>query len=139
MKPALEGKQLAGSFRYLGKLGLKELRACARAVDIYLLPSLWENCPYSCLEAMASGRAIVCSDQGGMPELIEDGVTGLLATSEDPPSYSEQLTRLIENSTLRHTLGAAARCFVEGNLMDTRIADLSADTYRRCIPDIQIG
>lgn len=132
LKPALEGKQLAGAFRYLGKLSLHELRACTRAVDIYLLPSLWENCPYSCLEAMASGRAIVCSDQGGMPELIEHGVTGLLATSEDPSSYAKQLVRFIEDSALRQTLGAAARNRVEENFMDTRIAKVSADVYRRC-------
>ena len=139
LKPALEGKQLAGAFRYLGKLGFKELRACARAVDIYLLPSLWENCPYSCLEAMASGRAIVCSDQGGMPELVEHGVTGLLATSEDPASYVEQLNRLIEDPALRQTLGVAARRSVEENFMDTHIAELTVDAYRRCIPQMQIG
>ncbi len=98
LKPALEGKQLAGSFRYLGKLGLQELRACARAVDIYLLPSIWENCPYSCLEAMASGRAIVCSDQGGMPELIEDGVNGLLAKSGVPESYSGAVEQVYRRS-----------------------------------------
>ena len=135
LKPALEGKNLAGSFRYLGKLGLKELRACARAVDIYLLPSLWENCPYSCLEAMASGRAIVCSDQGGMPELIEHGITGLLATSEDPASYSEQLSRLIESPALRQTLGVAARRSVEQNCIDTHIAEVTTDAYRACVTD----
>jgi len=129
LKPALEGKQLAGSFRYLGKLGLQELRACARAVDIYLLPSIWENCPYSCLEAMASGRAIVCSDQGGMPELIEDGVTGLLARSGVAESYSNQLSRLIQDPDLRTTLGSAARRSVEEKFTDTHIAQLSVDAY----------
>jgi glycosyltransferase involved in cell wall biosynthesis len=133
LKPALEGKHLLGSFHYLGKLNFKELRACARAVDIYLLPSLWENCPYSCLEAMASGRAIVCSDQGGMPELIQDGVTGLLAESEVPASYSAQLSRLIDSPELRQTLGDAARKSVEENLTDTRIARQTVDVYRRCI------
>lgn len=133
LKPALEGKQLAGSFKYLGKLGFKELRACARAVDIYLLPSLWENCPYSCLEAMASGRAIVCSDQGGMPELIADGVTGLLAKSEHPASYIAQLELLIDDPALRHSLGAAARTAVEVNFTDTCIAEVTTNAYEICI------
>lgn len=129
LKPALEGKKLTGSFRYLGKLGLQELRACARAVDIYLLPSIWENCPYSCLEAMASGRAIVCSDQGGMPELIEDGVNGLLANSGVPASYTAQLSRLIENPNLRVALGAAARRSVEERFTDTHTAQLAVGAY----------
>ena len=133
LKPALEGKQLFGSFRYLGKLDFKQLRAAARAVDIYLLPSLWENCPYSCLEAMASGRAIVCSDQGGMPELIQHGISGLLAQSEIPASYVAQLSRLIEDPNLRRTLGAAARTSVEQNFTDTTIAERTVDAYRKCL------
>lgn len=136
LKPALEGKQLAGSFRYLGKLGLQELRACARAVDIYLLPSLWENCPYSCLEAMASGRAIVCSDQGGMPELIQDGVNGLLARSGVPESYSAQLEKLIDDPDLRKALGSAARQSVEEQFTDTHIAQLAVATYVQCITQV---
>ena len=139
LKPTLEGKQLAGSFRYLGKLGLTELRDCARAVDIYLLPSLWENCPYSCLEAMASGRAIVCSDQGGMPELIDHGFTGLLATSQDPASYAQHLIQLIESSALRQTLGEAARRSVEMRFADTHIAEVTAEVYRRSISVAQPG
>jgi glycogen(starch) synthase len=137
LKPALEGKQLMGSFRYLGKLGLKELRACARAVDIYLLPSLWENCPYSCLEAMASGRAIVCSDQGGMPELIQDGENGLLAKSGVPESYSAQLHRLIDDPELRLALGAAARRSVEERFTDIQIAGLTVDAYQACISQVR--
>lgn len=133
LKPALEGKNLLGSFHYLGKLNFKELRACARAVDIYLLPSLWENCPYSCLEAMASARAIVCSNQGGMPELVQDGLNGLLAESGVPESYSAQLTRLIEDPALRLKLGAAARLSVEQNFTDMHIAAATVEAYKRCI------
>jgi glycogen(starch) synthase len=139
LKPALEGKKLKGSFRYLGKLGLKELRACARAVDIYLLPSLWENCPYSCLEAMASGRAVVSSDQGGMPELIQDGTNGLLAKSGAAQSYAAQLQRLIVDPDLRKALGAGARRSVEERFTDTHIASLTVDAYCRCIGQIENG
>ena len=139
LKPALEGKELAGSFRYLGKLGLQELRACARAVDIYLLPSIWENCPYSCLEAMASGRAIVCSDQGGMPELIDDGINGLLAQSGVASSYAAQLVRVIEDRDLRKRLGTEARRSVEENFTDRRIAQLSVEAYIGCIAEVRRG
>lgn len=66
--PSLREKGLHGSVRYLGKLNLQQLRSCARAVDIYLSPSLWENCPYACLEALAAGRAIVASAQGSIQD-----------------------------------------------------------------------
>jgi glycosyltransferase involved in cell wall biosynthesis len=132
MLPSLAGKQLLGSVRYLGKLPLDQLRACARAVDIYLLPSLWENCPYSCLEAMASARAVVCARQGGMPELIQHGVNGLLATAESPESFAAQLELLIDDEALRRSLGVAAREAVEQHFRDTQIATRTLQIYERC-------
>jgi glycosyltransferase involved in cell wall biosynthesis len=131
--PLLAGKKLAGSIRYLGKLDFQELRACARAVDIYLLPSLWENCPYSCLEAMAAGRAIVCSDQGGMPELIEHGANGLVAGTGSPESFAAQLQRLIDDRELRQALGFAARQTIERRFTDETIAAQTVSQYRRLL------
>ena len=132
LEPALRGKRLLGSFHYLGKLGLDDLRACARAIDIFLLPSLWENCPYSCLEAMASGRAIVASDQGGMPELLQHGVNGLLAVSGSPHSYVVQLQTLIDDPMLRERIAAGARDTIEQRYTDTQIARQTEAIYLRC-------
>jgi len=131
--PSLSEKGLRGSVRYLGKLRLQELRACARAVDIYLLPSLWENMPYACLEAMAAGRAVVTSCQGGMPELIVDEENGLLAELGSSDSFSRQLHRLIEDPALRSRLGIAARRTIECDFADGHIAELSVEVYKRCI------
>jgi glycosyltransferase involved in cell wall biosynthesis len=78
---------------------------------------------------MAAGRAIVSSDQGGMPELISDGENGLLARSEDAASYISQLERLIEDEALRKRLGSAARRTIEKSFTDVHIARLSADYY----------
>ena len=129
--PSLQEKELLGSFRYLGKLNLEQIRSCARAVDIYLLPSLWENCPYSCLEAMAAGRAIVCSDQGGLPELIQHGTNGLLAQTGSPESFAAQLETLIDNEPLRRALGNAARRTVEQRYSDMHIAGITGEVYRQ--------
>lgn len=131
--PSLSGKQLRGSVRYVGKLNFQELRACARAVDIFLLPSLWENCPYSCLEAMAAGRAIVSSDQGGMPELIQHNINGLLAQTGSPESFVTCLGRLIDDPALRERLGTAARKTIEACYTDIQIASLTEGVYRQCL------
>ena len=80
---------------------------------------------------MAAGKAIVCSDQGGMPELIAHGENGLLARCGDAASFVEQLDRLIEDDRLRATLGAAARRVVETRLTDVHIARRSVDYYKR--------
>ena len=131
--PRVRSGRLKGSLHYLGKLELADVRACLMAADIFLIPSLWENCPYACLEAMAAGCAIVSTDHGGMPELIEDGQNGLLARSGEAASYITALERLIEDAPLRACLGAAARRRVEESLTDVHIARRSEEYYRDCL------
>lgn len=131
--PSLANQGLRGSVHYVGKLDLMEIRSLARTADIVLLPSLWENCPYSCLEAMAAGRAVVSSDQGGMPELIRDGQNGLLARCGVPESFAAQLDTLVKDAALRRRLGAAARRSVEQSHTDNRIARLSTEVYEKCV------
>ena len=131
--PEVASRPLRGSIHYLGDLSLTAVRSCVRQTDIFLSPSLWENCPYSCLEAMAAGRPIVCSDQGGMPELIRDGVNGLLARTGDASSFVRQLERLIEDRPLADRLGAAARRTIEESFTDVGVARSSAAFYRECL------
>jgi glycosyltransferase involved in cell wall biosynthesis len=131
--PYWKTKRFRGSVHYLGKLDLATVRSCLRQADIFLLPSLWENCPYSCLEAMAAGRAIISSDQGGMTELIRDKENGVLARSGDPASYIAGLERLIEDEQLRERLGAAARQTIKETYSDIEVARRSVDYYRECL------
>jgi len=127
--PFVEQQGLRGRFHYLGKLNLPEVRAVLKHIDIFLIPSLWENCPYSCIEAMSASRAIVSSDCGGMPELIEDGVNGILARSNEATSFIAGLERAIEDPALRERLGTAARNVVEDRLTDVKIAARSVEVY----------
>jgi glycogen(starch) synthase len=127
------GSEMRGSVHYVGKLPLDELRSLIRVADIMMLPSLWENCPYSCLEAMAAGRAIVASDQGGLPELIRHGHNGMLATTDQPESFATHLKTLIDAESLRRQLGNCARRTVEDRYTDSYVAQLSVDAYAGCI------
>jgi len=127
--PALGARRLKGSIHCLGALGMAQVRQLVRSADIFLLPSLWENCPYSCLEAMAAGRAIVAADQGGMPELIQDGANGLLGTLGDAASFVRQIGRLLEDDGLRARLGAAARLTVQQRHAAVDVARETAALY----------
>lgn len=135
--PHLGSRPLRGSVRYLGKLDAPDVRSCLRQADIFLIPSLWENCPYACLEAMAAGRGIVSSDAGGLPELIHDGINGLLAPSGDVGAFVRCLERLIEDRDLRERLGAAARRTVDDFHTDVGIAEASLAYYRECVGGIR--
>ena len=137
--PWVKDNQLQSRFFYLGQLGLPEVRACLKASSIFLIPSLWENCPYSCLEAMTAGRAIVSSDCGGMPELIEHERTGVLARNGDPESFVHALQRMIEDDRLRERCGAAARAEVEKRLTDVAIGRRSVDIYQAFLDKRPLG
>jgi len=82
---------------------------------------------------MAAGRAIVASDAGGLPELIEDGANELLAKSEDAPAFVRQIERLLEDASLRDRLGYVARRTVEERYTDVCIAQQSLDHYRHAL------
>jgi glycosyltransferase involved in cell wall biosynthesis len=127
--PWVKDHGLQSRFFYLGHVDLPAVRALLKKSSIFLIPSLWENCPYSCLEAMTAARMIVSSDCGGMPELIEDHRTGLLARNGDPASFVKALQEAIEDDRLRERCGAAARSELEKRLTDTAIAKQSVAIY----------
>jgi glycosyltransferase involved in cell wall biosynthesis len=72
-----------------------------------------EGIPVVLMEAMASGVPVIASDLSGIPELVEDDVTGLLAPPRDSTAIAAALGRLHGDETLRRRLGAAGRERVE--------------------------
>jgi glycosyltransferase involved in cell wall biosynthesis len=97
----------AGSVELLGER--TDVLAQLAASDIFVLWSNSEGMPMSVAEAMAVGLPIVASAVGGIPELVEDGVTGVLVAKGDEAALSTALNRLLEDPELRHGLGAAGR------------------------------
>jgi glycosyltransferase involved in cell wall biosynthesis len=84
------------------------LRECASA-DIFVLSSQWEGCPNVVLEAMACGVPVVATAVGGVPELVEDGVSGVLVPPRDPRALADGLASLILDRGRRTEMGEAAR------------------------------
>jgi glycosyltransferase involved in cell wall biosynthesis len=96
-----------GRVRFLGvRAGVAELLS---ACDIFALASDWEGCPLAVLEAMAAGLPVVATAVGGVPELVEDGVTGILAPRGDLRALGSALENLAGNPQLRIEMGQAAR------------------------------
>jgi glycosyltransferase involved in cell wall biosynthesis len=127
--PALRDRGLADRCHHVGALDLAEVRALLRTADAFLLSSIWESCPYSCLEAMSAGVPVVSSDCGGMPELVTDGETGLLASNGDPDSFVEALTRLLSDESSAQIMGRSARRRVEREYTAEATARRSLEVY----------
>lgn len=83
-----------------------------RNFDIFVLPSFSEALSNSIMEAMACECAVIASDVGGNPELIEHGVRGLLFESRKAAALAESLTKLIEDEALRRSLAGAGERFI---------------------------
>ncbi len=81
------------------------LRACAVIVH----PSRMEAMPLAILEAMAAGKPIVATAVGGIPSLIEDGVSGVLTRADDAHALAEGIRRMLNDLSLRRSAGVAAR------------------------------
>jgi glycosyltransferase involved in cell wall biosynthesis len=77
--------------------------------DIFVFPSLMEGLPSVLLEAMAGGMPVITANTCGMPDVVQDGVNGLLVPPADAVALENAIERLAESEPLRHKLGSAAR------------------------------
>lgn len=99
----------------LGARPRAEVAAEMRAADAVLLPSILgrrgdrEGIPVALMEAMATGRPVVSSRQSGIPELVEDGVEGLLCPPGDAVALADALDRLAGDADLCRRMGVAGR------------------------------
>ena len=86
------------------------------AFDVFVLPSVLEGFGLVLLEAMALGKAVVASRVGGIPEIVRDGITGLLVPPRDSSQLASAILTLLRDPSLRKTMGEAgqqrvAACF----------------------------
>ncbi len=98
--------------------------------QIYAFPSLWEGLPYALLEAMRAGLAIISTDVGGIPEAIDDGVTGLLVPPASTEALASAIGRLLIDPGLREKLGSAARRRFETDFSLAAMQDAAVRVFK---------
>ena len=95
---------------WLGKVAVTAMPELLLAADIVCCPSVvQEGLATINLEAAAAGKPVVSSRVGGIPEIVEDGVTGLLVPPADDAALAQALSRLQNDASLRRRMGATAR------------------------------
>lgn len=129
-----ERHQFRDKVVFKGHVQRESLPAVYNAMDICVVPSKeFENFPYSCLEPMACGRAVVASRCGGLPEMLQNGVHGLLVPPGHSDALADALLQLVTNHQLRLTLGANARRHAEKFFARETIARQTLEVYRKAI------
>lgn len=101
--------------------------------DLFVLASRWEGIPVVVLEAMAARVPVVATAVGGTPEVVEEGVTGLLAPAEDAAALAAAMVRLAGDEALRTRLVQAAFDSVEQDFSTARAADIYEELYLKLL------
>lgn len=89
------------------------LRALYAACDLFVLPTRADMSSWAALEAMATGRPVIATNLGGIPDIVDDGITGFLVQNGDISTLAQRLQQLIDSPDLRRNMGIAGRRRVE--------------------------
>jgi len=106
----IQANDLERHFTYVGYVGEEEKRTeYFRNCDIYIFPTLRDVFGLVLLHAMAEGRPIVASEEGAIPEIVDDGQTGFLFSKGDDKALAEKILFLIKDPNLRLAMGEKGR------------------------------
>lgn len=117
---------------FLGPVDHDDVPALLARASVCAYPSHMEAMPLAWLEGLAMGRAVVAGDIGPAPEVVEDGVTGVLCDPHDPAAIAEAVIGLLDDPARRARLGAAARARTEAASSITALVRRNEAWYERC-------
>jgi glycosyltransferase involved in cell wall biosynthesis len=108
-----------------------DVLGCLKAFDLFVMSSVTEGLGTSLLDAMAASRPIVATAAGGIPEIVEDGVNGLLVPPRDHHALADAIVRALEDRVLRQRMGAAGWERVNERFTVDRMVNATAAVYER--------
>ncbi len=108
-----------------------DVLGCIKGFDLFVMSSVTEGLGTSLLDAMACSRPIVATRAGGIPEIVEDGVNGLLVPPRDHPALATAIVRALKDGDLRRRMGEAGFARVRERFTVERMVEKTVDVYRR--------
>jgi len=110
-----------------------DVLGCMKSFDLFVMSSVTEGLGTSLLDAMACARPIVATRAGGIPEIVEDGVNGLLAAPRDAAALARTIVRALKDPALRASLGAAGLARVRERFTVERMIEGTAKVYEQLL------
>jgi glycosyltransferase involved in cell wall biosynthesis len=114
---------------FLGRCGASRVRGLLRGAAALVVPSTYEGMPLVVLEAMEAGVPVVASRVSGIPEVVEDGVTGWLVPPEDPGALAAALARVLADPDEARRRGGAGRRRVDERFRPA----VAAEIWRKAV------
>ncbi len=130
LQQRVDASTVATRVKYLGVMTQAEVSEWRRRASLTVISSRYETFPNTALEAMSQGCPIVASDAGGIPEIIQDGKTGLIFRSGQVEDLARKCIELLNNPDLATQLGARAIVECERRFNPDDVARQTLDFYR---------
>lgn len=131
LQRSLAGSGCASRVTFVPHVPLARIPAYYRSADVCVVPSLYENAPYTCIEAMACGKPVVTTSAGGSSEYVIHGTSGLVVPPRDTDALAEAISQLLAQPETRTQYGKNARAFVINHLERQQIAREMERLYRQ--------
>ena len=131
--------ELQGRITFAGPVAHSAIPDVLARASVCVYPSHMEALPLAWLEAMAMGKALVASRTGPGPELVEDGLSGLLCDPHDPDSIADRVIAVLKDAELRRRLGVAARRRVVVQFSTDAVMSQVEDFYSRALASRRSG
>jgi len=129
---ALAEAEAPGQVVFHGRLPKDKLYDLLRSSSVAVVPSTWfENQPMAVLEAMAAGLPVIASDLGGLPELIDDGVDGLLVSAGDDKVLARAIDEMARDWSRAFTMGQTGRQKIETGFSPSVHIEQISGLYRQ--------
>ncbi len=119
--------------RFIPHVDLMDMPAYYRSADLCVIPSIYDNAPYTCIEALSCGKPVIVSRSGGTKEYVEENVTGLTVPANDAKALSTAIITLAQDKDKRISFGHSARKYAEINLALDQFAYKKVDLYHEAI------
>lgn len=127
----------SSSLDFTGPIPLKQIPDILAKTSICVFPSLWENFPNVCLEAMAAGRGIVGSHAGGMTEMLDNGQVGRLVSPHNFQELALAIIELLNQPNVCRELGTLARERIITTYSTEKVSQAQIASYQRAIKQHQ--
>lgn len=131
LKDSLHQNNCIQHVEFINRIPLIELPNYYRSADISIVPSVYDNSPYTCLEAMSCGLPVIGTSGGGTKEYIVNGESGVIIPPRDPEAIADALLNLLQNEQERKRLAANARQRVLDEFQRKAIAAKTVALYEQ--------